>query len=105
MGTTSVKLMLKISAIAISNFASLLLGYLRKSSQYLQRISFVDLIVRISGKVFSNIMCFKKCYIDPITKKENMGLIFLSIVLDAGNSSTVSKGIKKKLAYSNNHST
>ena len=38
-------------------------------------------------------------------KKENMGLIFLSIVLDAGNSSTVSKGIKKKLAYSNNHST
>ena len=25
-----------------------------------------------------------------------MGLIFLSIVLDAGNSSTVSKGIKKK---------
>ena len=88
--------MLKISAIAISNFASLLLGYLKKSSQYLQRISFVDLIVHISGKVFSNIMCFKKCYIDPITKKENMGLIFLSIVLDAGNSCTVSKGIKKK---------
>lgn len=105
MGTTSVKLMLKISAIAISNFASLLLGYLRKSSQYLQRISFVDLIVHISGKVFSNILCFKNCYIDPITRKENMGLIFLSIVLDAGNSSTVSKWIKKKLAFSNNHST
>ena len=95
MSTTSVKLMLKISAIAISNFASLLLGYLRKSSQYLQIISFVDLIVHISGKVLSNITCFKKCCIDPITKKEKMGLIFLSIVLDAGNASTVSKGIIK----------
>lgn len=87
--------MLKISAIAISNFASLLLGYLKKSSQYLQRISFVDLIIHISGKVFSNIMCFKKCYIDPITKKENMGLIFLSIVLDAGNSSSFKRDKKK----------
>ena len=87
--------MLKISAIAISNFASLLLGYLKKSSQYLQRISFVDLIIHISRKVFSNIMCFKKCYIDPITKKENMGLIFLSIVLDAGNSSSFKRDKKK----------
>lgn len=55
------KLMLKISAITILDFASLLLGYLRKSSQNLQIISFVDLIVYplpSLGKSFQILLAF-----------------------------------------------
>lgn len=54
------KLMLKISAITILDFASLLLGYLRKS-QNLQIISFVDLIVYplpSLGKSFQILLAF-----------------------------------------------
>lgn len=86
--------MLKISAIGLLIFASPLLDYLRVSFQYLQVISFVDLIVNLLWECsFKYYLLFKKIWhAVPITRKENTRLILLSILLDAGNSTRLSKG-------------